>query len=480
MDSVGAADYNLNVIASKIKQITDSEKYRGLPLIPMRYGGDEFVVAIAGKCTPEAQLQFDECLNEVREAIRKINWHSKSATHQINFTEELLHCPLGGIEQELIDTYLDCGTLLGRKDIDQILKDFTVDGALDEQGLRAELSRVKRKPVPYPNDVITNIQKLEHFQIKFPSFAPALEEVIKANAQAKVDFFVDFIERIVYDPLLGYDVKKFNILLNEIEEGKQFREVVFIEGRFLKEFNKISFLKGDIHKLNTWEVIKNAIPDELLAQITIVNRGASFMIGIPEGMSDQERGLLQNKIAVLDQVPAKSSGRETRLPIGTASCSADRILPPSTYTEEGHVESAGSQSMGITFHKGIMETIFTKAKMIVREEANTETHKKSYKDIVKGLIAEYLFIDMRKVAEKNCDEQQAELLDTYSDNEIRALLDTDSSQFDLQKGIDPVQNHDPIRNYIFWLYYHEPKRLADRVQRTIDKMRNPTKKQIFQ
>lgn len=124
MDIQGAADYNLNRIALKIKEVCD--RYKHLPLLESRYGGDEFAVAVLGKLTSEQQKEFDTFQHVLQNELATIMWNRRqdeesNIVDSITSTcekSETFGSPIG---DTLYAGYLQRGVVLPKGEVNKML-----------------------------------------------------------------------------------------------------------------------------------------------------------------------------------------------------------------------------------------------------------------------------------------------------------------------------------------------------------------------
>lgn len=97
-----------------------------------------------------------------------------------------------------------------------------------------------------------------------------------------------------------------------------FVDVIAVEGKFLKEANKLNYLQGDNVKFGLWDSIKKIIPREMLPHLTIANRAGSFLLGIHKDTEQEIVDQLSDMLTQLHKADIVIRGNRIEVPLGIA------------------------------------------------------------------------------------------------------------------------------------------------------------------
>lgn len=329
MDLHGAADYNLNRIAQRIME--QCEQYGRLPLLECRYGGDEFTVAVLGKLTPEQQVEFSEFQQLLQKEIASLTWNRLDSEENRIINEvitttaensETFGSPVG---DKLYSLYLQRGVVLPKNEINKMLREMFITELKHNISIDDQLKRIAKKPHEYQNELVTLDSKLQYHKNRHQEYATTIEAALQADAKSggtkQREFVLEFIEQVVYDQLLGEDILTFADFMDHYDTNA-FADVIAIEGKFLKEANKLNYLQGDNVKLGLWDSVKKALPANLLNHLTIANRAGSFLLGIHKDTPEATVEQITTVLKTLDKAQVMIRGNKIDVPLGVA-CESD-------------------------------------------------------------------------------------------------------------------------------------------------------------
>ncbi len=323
MDQHLAADYNHNRIAQTIQTVCT--KYADLPVLECRYGGDEFAVAVFGTLTPDQEQRYAQLQDELQTHIATLSWNRKTeediqAVH-ITSTRQSSEVFDSQVGTTLYQLYLQRGVILPNEEISKMVREMMILNLQHGIDFPEQFARIAQKKHEYPPDITTVSGKLEYHAQNHPEYKTAIDQALRND---EIDgktlhsaFVCDFIERVVYDQLLGDNIVTFADFQDHDKENA-FAEVVAVEGKFLKEANKLNYLQGDNVKLGLWESIKDVIEPQSLKSLTIGNRAGSFLLGIKKGVPADTISDIKAALRSLSQATVVIRGNSIEVPLGVA------------------------------------------------------------------------------------------------------------------------------------------------------------------
>ncbi len=348
MDILGAADYNLNRIA---KLITDHcKRYSTLPLLECRYGGDEFAVAILGKLTPQQQEEFNSFQQSLQNELATIRWNRKAEEDGTVISEsisskfehsETFGSPIG---DKLYSLYLQRGVILPKNEINKMLREMFITQLQHNISIEDQLKRIAKKPHEYPAEFVSMDSRLEYHRKKHHEYQTAIDAAIQADGKSggtkNREFVLEFIEQVVYDQLLDDDILTFADFMDHYSE-KAFADVIAVEGKFLKEANKLNYLQGDNVKFGLWDSIKRVLPADTLSHLTVANRAGSFLLGINKDTPAQDVLKISEAFKSLNTAKITIRGNTIDVPLGIAfESTLGNIQGLSAGQKVGHLREA--------------------------------------------------------------------------------------------------------------------------------------------
>lgn len=348
MDILGAADYNLNRIAQRITE--HCKKYKNLPLLECRYGGDEFAVAIFGTLTSEQQVEFNEFQQSLQNELATITWNRKDEGENTivseTITSKFEHSETFGspIGDKLYSLYLQRGVILPKNEINKILREMFITQLQHNISIEDQLKRIAKKPHVYPEEFVSTESKLQYHRKKHHEYQAAIDAAVQADGKSggtkQREFVLEFIEQVVYDQLLDDDILTFADFMDHYSENA-FTDVIAVEGKFLKEANKLNYLQGDNVKFGLWDSIKKVLPANTLSHLTVANRAGSFLLGINKDTPAEDVIKISEAFKNLNTAKITIRGNTIEVPLGVSfESTTDNIQGLSAGQKVGQLREA--------------------------------------------------------------------------------------------------------------------------------------------
>lgn len=327
-----AADWMLNKVAEVINETLKSvlsQKEKGIKCLVGRYGGDEFLLAIIGGNSDENQQLLNTFEQALKEKLGEIKGYFKKddviVREPVNLKEgriNQINFPDGEIEKNIFLHFFQRGLILEGDQIGRVIDKFRDEkGEIDRERLDNELLSQK-PPSIYPEGVdVDNIEaKIDYLTRHHPELsapfmlARYLDEEGKSLGQPATkrrEALLSFVERVIFDPLLGEVVYGRGDLIEHLKRKRgEFKEVTVFELKFMKERNELlSYADTDEAIADLWGKIKSCISEEDREKIIVFRQGGSFILGIKGDLSEETRNRL-NQLAQDQQIPIGYAKRE--------------------------------------------------------------------------------------------------------------------------------------------------------------------------
>lgn len=275
------------------------KKYQNYWLIPCRYGGDEFSIAVIKKSEEEEKkiLDPEQVLKEVKSEISsKKHFYKNNEGTEIEEnislkleSTKVIEVPDDEISKKIFFWSLNQGSVLDEKEIAIFKKVFDDDPDKIEEYLRVNLRKLINKE--YPLIAMQALSK-KHPELAGPLFLADVldqEETRVKNSpnpiRRRLKLILRLIDRSLNDCLLNDRILSFADFKDHLSD---FNAVIGIEMKFIKELNDhYSMVLADEIIKSLYQKIIQQIPENEQPKIQIFRRGGSFFIGIKEPL-DQE------------------------------------------------------------------------------------------------------------------------------------------------------------------------------------------------
>lgn len=307
-----AADYNVNMIAAKmnervmaINRVLSDHGIHGY-VMPCRYGGDEFGVAIIGV---DDKALYDEIYSAIigggseadngyRDGIADIMGYMKVGTKivakKIRLKPESIlkeiDIPEDAQKQEKFWEQMERGMLLDKDEIQAVINDEKTNGGIEPTGRKDTINKHGTFK-DYLNALEELHPELSNSLAVVRSFSEGADVALAQAVRAE---FPDFVKNIVYDRLLGDRVTPFADLVKHLQNNA-FSDVFVYDMKGIKEFNDIqSVATGDRAIMALlWNTINISLNDADRKNIMIFRRGSTFVVGVRKSCTNDLKSKLE-------------------------------------------------------------------------------------------------------------------------------------------------------------------------------------------
>jgi GGDEF domain-containing protein len=329
-DSLGnkAADYILNNVALRLQTLlsTSSLFSQYNPLLG-RYGGDEFLIVIFESLTNEQLEQINtEIVTEIGKDVgfyRTVNGGVEVKPVSIKHNKcDVITPPLDTIQQLVFFYYLKRQLMLNSQDIIQILDDLE-----QQMGKNIKLNPLAQSLY------FTECHTVEHKITYLGSNKKDLATIItlakhiddsNTNLHAQ-ELLVNFVDEVVFDSLLGEEIRGFGDIGIEMQNGS-FGELYGFDVKFIKEFNdEFSIVRGDILIKCFFNGIRDCFTQkEREEMVYFARRGGTMIVGIKKNkILSAESQLRLQKLLETQTIPLYFKQDIIQIPIGVTSYKYD-------------------------------------------------------------------------------------------------------------------------------------------------------------
>lgn len=265
-----------------------------------RYGGDEFVIALAGK---NATAHREVIMKVVQRNIEEQQGYYRGANGEI----ELENIQLKKINErgDVIEwlsppdkdnsnarkiylDYLGRGLLLNEAEFNRILDKYTQGGVINMAQYQEDYEKDETRHSIYPPGTISIDDRIKHLINEHPEFevyfryldtlgnAPDVQKTNKG-------YLISIIENSIFDRLLGDFIYSRSHFAEHIRNG-EIDKVHVIDFKFLKEINSdMTYADSDKEIKKLWKTIKDAIPQDQRKNIIVSRFAGAFYIGVKKG-----------------------------------------------------------------------------------------------------------------------------------------------------------------------------------------------------
>jgi GGDEF domain-containing protein len=293
-----AADMMINStvrsIASSIKNLTEfPQKPPGF----CRYGGDEFGIFLVGN---DCENTSKELMNTIPRNLAKEQgmYAGSNQNGEIYFRPielkkdiegndlQIIRPPQNPLEIEIFIHFLKRSLILDANQINKVHNKFD----RSEYTTIASFLTSKYPNSFYPEGVQTDEEKIAYIKTKNDFLAQELIKAklydIKTSTRKKSSTTfqtkLDFIECVVFDPLLKGIILQFSEIYDNLVDAK-YSEILMLDVKFIKEINdddEKGYVDADMVIINLWNNIQNTLTPEEMKSIDISRRGGTFIFGI--------------------------------------------------------------------------------------------------------------------------------------------------------------------------------------------------------
>jgi GGDEF domain-containing protein len=319
------ADLLINKIVSTIN-VEINKQSLAKDVFLCRYGGDEFFI---GGIDIDEQ-RFLTFSDQIKTELEKLKGYYKNPyTNQIEEgrikLNELKQHLFTILKSQDVDTseenfkkhiflaYFKRGLILNNDEVERVKvylnKHFNVSFSQVQKNIYSDFLKAGS-----PKEIIN--QKIRQLTKVNPQFAPIIylaqaideqesgmkREIITQRTQ----IIIEFIENVVYDPLLEYNVYSFTDFFERLRHNK-LKMLQVIDFKFLKEINDLfSMVEGDEIIKSIWHQFKQQIlqnlAEETRTKIIIGRRGGTFFIGLDAGAECGKDELIKLKELINNQM----------------------------------------------------------------------------------------------------------------------------------------------------------------------------------
>lgn len=272
MNYAGAGDYGLNRAAAKLQEKVTAinntlrEQYGGEVAVG-RIGGDEFMLVLYGMTQEQAQTHFNEVINKT-DGIQSVESFYKDAPDEQGMTEAekrkialkeepFVSIPTDEERRQVMISYLKKGIILEPNHIERILE-------RQRQGVTESVQEPSSQSARERLDHIVTIHpELADMAATIQNWAGVRGNSTDTSLQDRaIEEFVHFVEGVVYDRLLGENVRTFDDLAVHAIAG-DLSEMFVFDFKGLKELNDyVSLVDGDRAIQATFKSVTDIIKSE--------------------------------------------------------------------------------------------------------------------------------------------------------------------------------------------------------------------------
>jgi len=389
-----AADYLLNRSVDTINTIIEASPYKD-KIYVCRYGGDELVIGGVGLTVEElAKINAD-----IKGQITQIDgWYKDTSTGQIakkkvELNEEKQHTfsvskDQIGLRKSIFLSYFKKGLLLSNEEVEKAISRYRIKD-IEPHSIY--------KPDVFPEGE-TNSNTIREIKIKYicennPQLMPLIEfaRIIDTaesqkgdmSTHKRVETMLHFIENVIYDPLLEYNIYSFTDFAENLRTDK-FKMIRTIDFKFVKEINdKYSMVEGDESIRTAWLKISGVMEKfpELRSKLRIGRRGGSFFIGMDAShqLTDKELSELNEAIAQnLQDVTLDIRGDEITVPLGLSSFTDVERRPDEKESDKKYMDRVMQETLTQAENDWFGKAL--KHRFVRRERPSEEGRMQEYVD----------------------------------------------------------------------------------------------------
>lgn len=328
-DLIGAAEWMLHNVAAQFQDIAGQtqRQINQLTIQSCRFGGDEFALGIVGDIT---DTQLADIRTKIKAVIHALPGHYKEydrdlttlqktneriVSGNIDINDKTAKLPLDDYGQLIFLSHLRYGLILTEKEIDNIKISYPKKADFDKF-----MDRLSPSPI-YPKDKMELDEKIAYLKQKHSELFLPLSLAESLDAMTRTDkrkiAILDFIEKVVYDPLFGEAYYSFADFQDHLAQG-QIRTVYGFDMKYIKEINdQLNYVEGDLAIKVLSDQILTGINAEDRGKVILSRRGGSFMVGVRKGET-----LSSETIDKLDQLHTVKlfgdTGGSIEVPVGYA------------------------------------------------------------------------------------------------------------------------------------------------------------------
>ncbi len=312
-----------------------------------RYGGDEFVIGGSGLTKEESEAMS----SKIKERIRSLKGLYKDPDtntiieHPVELNESKQHVfdleksELSDIRRDVFLGYFKRGLLLNNDEIKKVIDRYmkpNENGTLvvDREGLYESIKPHRIYPDTISEEGADVLEKkIDYICKDNPQLRPiiSLAQIIDkqesnragTNIHKRTEAILQFIETVIYDPLLKQNIYSFTDFVDHLKAQK-FEMIRVVDVKFIKEINDMyNISEGDEAIKKVWNQINEGVLAKLdqktRAKLRIGRRGGTFFIGMDAKDQLEEKELNQLQSLLLSEgssVRIKLCDGETEIPLG--------------------------------------------------------------------------------------------------------------------------------------------------------------------
>jgi GGDEF domain-containing protein len=315
-----------------------------------RYGGDEFAISLIGQGCEAVGKELESLIpenlakeqgmyagNDKNDGIyfRPIELKKDAQNNEL----QTITPPENPMELEIYIHFLKRSLILDSNQVSKVLTKF-------EHSEHDSISQYLSSKYPnsfYPDHIKTDEEKISYIRLHNEDLADELVQAkIHDNSmlrQHKASHTfkskLDFIENVVFDPLLKGIILQFPELYDNLSD-MQYSHIMMLDVKFIKEINddeNKGYVDSDMLIIQLYDKIKKVLTPKELKHIDIGRRGGSFFMCIKRGDMDPESiQKIENKLVDIQEVVAfEGEEDEVKIPIGFGSQKINVIQEESKY-----------------------------------------------------------------------------------------------------------------------------------------------------
>ncbi len=280
-----AADLVINKIGNRIQdKVTEineqlKEKGRLAEVVVCRYGGDEFGFVFIGVTNVEARQLYEDIINADKDGVHNLDGYYLEGQvvmkKKVQTTKEEILVPEEDEKRTVFWQEFERGLLLDEKELERSMRTLErahIPNPIDRQ---LELVAMNEAELRKKLDDLYERNK----DLKYLTDLPQIGDQFDQRIAREV---INYIEDVIYDPLLGEKVHSFHDFGERIMED-DIGEVMIFDFKGLKEVNDVlGTTAGDMVIKSMFNTISGLITEgsDETANVTYFRRGGTIVVGL--------------------------------------------------------------------------------------------------------------------------------------------------------------------------------------------------------
>ncbi len=476
---------------------TSTAKKEEIEIIVDRHGGDEFTVAVLG--TNDESI-ISDIKKQIKDRVGQIKgWYQYETSQTIvgeNGEEEVItknilknepvalkddkiddiRIPQNESEQQIFMAFFRRGLLCDQQQLDYTINIFRdKNGEINNEKLSDYLESIKRKSI-YPDYVHKKYGKeLEHRASYHAEVRAKADYLFKVDNKIGAMVYsaithdkktggytsmeiLQYVENILYDPLLNEYMKPFSYMFNEIINDEYSKVYFFDVG--VKEFNEnLGYAIADQVIVEMWECIKKSIHEDDWHKVSFARTGPKIYLAVKKGETvSEETNRKLKSIKFLNALKSEQNPNGIRVPIGESRIALDMKIYDQFYDNPEDIYKIASQKRtktGENRDEGLAALVEKIVKM--KNAGLTPDKMKEDKDLVADFEKYVITPSLKKELDETYDRNKL----TWNVRQIRIIqeLTNDGNKSELYR-----QDYTPMSTSKVIFEYYSGKRAASRMK----------------